>query len=165
MPTRRQREQRTTAARRDLTLQALQLRASGATYRQIGDALGIDKQTAWRLVQEEAAQIAQETAREVLALELARLDRLQMGVWGDAISGDHKAIEVVLRIMEQRARLLGLHDQAEGTRVPSGGYPSQAVIISADSTSSEYINALRAIRGELPLPPSNGNGNGNSSPD
>jgi hypothetical protein len=32
------------------------------------------------------------------------------------------------------------------------------IIIPAESSSSEYINALRAIRGELPMPPSNGNG-------
>ncbi len=44
------RQSRAEAQRRDLTLQALGLRASGATYRQIADALSIDKMTAYRLV-------------------------------------------------------------------------------------------------------------------
>jgi hypothetical protein len=89
------------------------LRASGATYRQIGDALGIDKTTAWRLVQQESESIIRESAAEVLELELTRLDRLQMGIWAEAISGDLAAVDRVLKIMEMRAKLLGLHRQAE----------------------------------------------------
>jgi hypothetical protein len=111
--TRKQRQSRAEATRRDLTLQALGLRASGATYRQIGDALGIDKTTAWRLVQQESESIIRESAAEVLELELTRLDRLQMGIWAEAISGDLAAVDRVLKIMEMRAKLLGLHRQAE----------------------------------------------------
>lgn len=39
------------------------------------------------------------------AMELQRLDALQMGLWDRAEAGDVKA---VLRIIEQRSRLLGL---------------------------------------------------------
>lgn len=41
-------------------------------------------------------------------LELLRLDELQSGLWDRAVSGDVKAVNAVLRIIEQRSRLLGL---------------------------------------------------------
>ena len=41
-------------------------------------------------------------------LELTRLDALQVGLWDKAVSGDEKAVNAVLRIIEQRSRLLGL---------------------------------------------------------
>jgi len=156
--TRKQRQARASAAKRDQTLQALQLRASGATYRQIADVLGIDKMTAWRLVQEEAASAIQEQASEVLQLELTRLDRMQMGLWTKAIDGDVQAVDKVLRIMEQRAKLLGLYDRApEPDQLPSEG-----VIVIRGESQEEYIAGLKAIRGELPMPPSNGNGQAGS---
>jgi hypothetical protein len=155
LATRKQRQSRASAAKRDQTLQALQLRASGATYRQIADVLGIDKMTAWRLVQEEAASAIQESAREIVDLELQRLDRLHMAVWPDAINGDVQAVDRVLRIMNQRAKLLGLYDRApqqDDVRQQHG-----VIIIPAESSTEEYIAGLRAIRGELPPPTTNGN--------
>jgi Homeodomain-like domain len=156
--TRRQRQQRASARNRDLTLQALQLRASGATYRQIGEVLGIDKMTAWRLVQEESAKEIQESAREVLQLELQRLDRLLMAVWPDAINGDVQAINGALKIEDMRCRLLGLYDRA-GEQQQQGDV-QQGVIIIRGETQEEYIAGLRAMRGigelPMPLPPSNG---------
>ncbi len=37
-----------------------------------------------------------------------RLDRLQEALWPKAISGDTRAADVVLRIMNRRARMLGI---------------------------------------------------------
>jgi hypothetical protein len=151
-------QSRAKAKRRGQMLQALGLRASGATYRQIADALGLaNAMTAWRLVQEESASAIRESAREILDLELTRLDRLQMAVWADAINGDHQAIDRVLKIMEQRAKLLGLYDRARQQDDPR----HNGVIVIQGTTTEDYVNGLRAMRGvagELPLPPSNGNG-------
>ncbi len=166
MATRRQHQARAEAARRDTALQALQLRASGATYRQIGEALGIDKQTAWRLVNVELESIIRESAAEVVELELARLDRMLMAVWPDAVQGDLSSIDRALKIEDMRCRLLGLYRRAEAQQQD---IPQSAVIIAADSSSDEYIRALQQIRGELLPPDSNrlrrpptGNGNGQS---
>lgn len=49
----------------------------------------------------------------MLELELTRLDRLQMALWSDAINGSVQAVDKVLCIMEQRAKLLGLYRQAD----------------------------------------------------
>jgi hypothetical protein len=171
--TRKRRQSQAQAERRSKTLQALALRASGATYKQIAQALEVSEPTAWRIVQQEAENAIQESAREILDLELTRLDRLQMGIYADAISGDLSAIDRVLKIMEQRAKLLGLYDRAP----QQDQLPSEGVVIIRGETTEDYIAGLRAIRaaeethgvsstdsmrGPLALPPSNGNGQAGS---
>ena len=53
------------------------------------------------------------------ALELLRLDALQVGLWDRAAARDVKAVNAVLRIFEQRARLLG-SDKPESASADSG---------------------------------------------
>lgn len=90
---------------------AFALRKRGKTYRQIGEMLGYSHEQARQDIQTMLAGIIAETkesAQEVLALELARLDDLQVNVYIEAQQGDDKAIGAVLKIMERRAKLLGL---------------------------------------------------------
>jgi hypothetical protein len=153
----RKRQSQAKAERRNKVVQALGLRASGASYKQIGQVLGVSEPTAWRLVQQESANLISESAQEVLELELQRLDRLQLGLWAKAINGDVYAVDRVLRIMEQRAKLLGLYDRAPEPEQPT----QQGVVVIQGDTSEDYIRGLQAMRGigaPLPLPPSNGNG-------
>lgn len=94
---------------------AVELRKAGATYEQIGQQLGITRQSAHAHVVEAMRQVAQETsetAADVIQLELARLDQMLTGLWAQARQGVPVAVDRVLRIMERRARLLGL--DAEG---------------------------------------------------
>jgi hypothetical protein len=48
---------------------------------------------------------------ESIRLEEQRLDDLQDGIWDKAISGDVRAVEGALKILERRARMLGLDFQ------------------------------------------------------
>lgn len=89
-------------------VQALDLRLAGASYRQIGAQLGVSHQTAYTDVQEMLKEYCTETADEVRSQEVHRLDRLLLAQWPKATAGDTKASELVLKIMGQRARLLGL---------------------------------------------------------
>lgn len=91
--------------------QALELRLGGATYREIGAALGCSEPRAHQIITEELTRLnteRAETAAEVRRLELERLDALLAGIWPAAQSGDGPAIDRVLSIMGRRARLLGL---------------------------------------------------------
>ena len=45
---------------------------------------------------------------EATRLEELRLDTLQDGIWDKAISGDSRAVEVALKILERRAKMNGL---------------------------------------------------------
>lgn len=89
--------------------QALELRKAGATYEQIAAELGIrSKRAAWGIVQTALAEITREPAQAVLDLELSRLDAMLLGLWPTARKGNHGAVDRVLRIMDRRARYLGL---------------------------------------------------------
>ncbi len=102
------------AALRTRDARAVQLALAGATYDQIAEELQYaDRSGAWKAVRR---ALDRAEAADVLSLrdtELARLDRLQMALWGLALEGDHQAIDRVLKVMERRARLLGL-DHADG---------------------------------------------------
>lgn len=101
-------QQITLAERR---VKALALRKGGATYRAIADHLGVSHNAAHEYVAFGLAELAaqqQVEAQELRVLEAARLDDLQAGVWQQARMGNLKAVQTVLRIMERRARLLGL---------------------------------------------------------
>lgn len=100
-------EQRLRAAERQK--QAMQLRLAGASYDDIAARLGFaGRGGAWRAVMSALKQTLQEPADELRKMELERLDRLLLGVWGQAAKGNQGAIDRALKIMERRAKLLGL---------------------------------------------------------
>lgn len=88
--------------------QALELRKAGASYDKIAQALGFaDRSGAYYCVKNAIKQISKEPAQDVLALELERLDAMQMSYWQKS-RVDPKAAALVLQIMDRRARYLGL---------------------------------------------------------
>jgi predicted transcriptional regulator len=90
---------------------AIELRKSGATYEAIGDQLGVSAQAAHQHVQRALKRIideTNETADEVRTIELQRLDRALQAIWRRVLQGDVHAIDRSIRIMERRAKLLGL---------------------------------------------------------
>jgi len=98
------------------TLKALELRKRGMNYTQIGKTLGCARNTACRYVLSELENLAErcrEEAVHVRDLELQRLDDLYLIAYRAIIDGyDLAGIDRCLRIMERRAKLLGL-DAAE----------------------------------------------------
>ena len=94
------------------TLKALELRKQGMNYTQIGEELGCARSTACRYVLSELENLAdkcREEAVHVRDLELQRLDELYLIAYRAIISGNSLAgIDRCLRIMERRAKLLGL---------------------------------------------------------
>ncbi|MEY2655068.1 MAG: Rhodococcus phage Jace [Pseudomonadota bacterium] len=104
-----------TSAAKAVTLQrqqaSLELRRMGMGYIEIGNRLGISKSQAHRLVQaglaDARAQIGAE-ANDLKSEEISRLDAMLAGLWPDARKGQHGAVDRVLKIMERRAKLLGL---------------------------------------------------------
>lgn len=90
-------------------LQALELRKAGLTYARIAEICGYaSKIGAHKAVQAAIRSTLREVAEDVRSLEIDRLDALLTGVYPQAIKGNQGAIDRVLRIMERRAKLLGL---------------------------------------------------------
>jgi hypothetical protein len=154
---------RVDAAERDA--RALELRAAGLSFRQIGRQLGCGTTTAYKRVGRGLDRTLREPAGRVRTLELHRLDQLTaaaMAVLGarhvlvqagrpvlDPVSGDPypdhgptlAAIAALLRVAERRARLLGL-DQP--TRV-------DAQVHAEAYTVSAIDHELARLRAELAL--------------
>ncbi len=103
--------------------EAVDLRIEGKTYKEIGQELGVTPTRARQLVAEALAAIEKDTAEsaeELRRLELDRLDQLQSGLWQEAAGGNLKAVGAALKIMERRARLVGL--DAPARTVNQHGY-------------------------------------------
>jgi hypothetical protein len=92
---------------------ALDLRKGGKSYGEIAELMGVKRVRAYRLVKAALLKIIKEPAEDVLQLELERLDQLLEAVWFKALSSDPLAINSALRIMERRAKLLGLDKARE----------------------------------------------------
>lgn len=93
--------------------QALELRKQGYTYAKISEGLrakGINRtpQAVEKAVKKAIADITREPAEEVLVLELERLDELLIPAIRQARNGHLGAIGIVLKLMDRRARYLGL---------------------------------------------------------
>jgi hypothetical protein len=88
--------------------QAAQLRRAGATWPQIAKQLGYASaghaHDRFMILMHEYPRDDIEATRD---LEADRLDQLQRALWPKCLAGDQGAITTVLRIMDQRARLLG----------------------------------------------------------
>jgi len=92
-----------------LESRAVQLRSLGHTYDEIAQQLGLaTRGSAWKIVQRALTRIPAESVEEMRLLEGARLDAMSAAIWPTAVTGDEKAILVMVRIMERRARLFGL---------------------------------------------------------
>ena len=88
----------------------LELRRSGETWERIAVAVGYANasgtQKAYARV---VSRVQRESVDEIRDLELDRLDRIQRAFWTPAIvDRDKRAAEVVLKVMDRRAKLLGL---------------------------------------------------------
>jgi len=91
-------------------VKALELRVEGRSFRQIALELKYKGPSgAHKAVDAALERTIREPAEQVRQLELERLDKLQIKPWKLAtVIGDPKATASVLKIMERRAKLLGL---------------------------------------------------------
>ena len=89
-------------------VRAVELAAAGKTYAAIADVLGYaDRGTVHRIVRKELEARSAESVDLLRAVEVARLDALQRGLWDAAMAGDPASCAAVVRIIDQRVRLLG----------------------------------------------------------
>lgn len=96
--------------------QALAMRLGGAEYPEIAKALGYKAGNgAYEAVEAAIKHGFRDAAGAELLLTLGRLNRVLLAVWVPATKGDHVAIQDLLAILAERAKLLGLYP-APGSR-------------------------------------------------
>lgn len=128
-----QRAGKATVRHQERQVKALELRRKGETYQAIANALGVTRGCAHGLVQGALVDTLREPAEAVRALELERLDFLSQKLETRIKAGEDKAINTLLRVMDHRARLLGLYVTDPQTNVN--------VIIEAPRESRERVYA------------------------
>lgn len=105
----------------DKQRQALELRKAGVSYAEIATRLGYRSGSgAHAAVGAALKKTLQEPADELRKLEVERLDAMLLAIATQVRQGNHGAIDRALRIMERRAKLLGL-DAPTRQDVTSGG--------------------------------------------
>jgi hypothetical protein len=118
--------------------EVVKLRRGGLTWDLIGERVGLSPSGAHRAYERALVRVVAEDVTAIRTLETERLDLAQSAIWGKVLQGDNPSIANLLRIMERRAKLLGL-DQP--TRI-------QAEVITYDGnavrTELERILASRS---------------------
>lgn len=98
-----------TAAAKVRAAQAMELRLAGKTFDEIAQIVGYaGKQGAYDAVKRSLDAIIREPAEELRKADLERLDRLWTTPYQQAQTGDMHAVATCLKLMERRAKLLGL---------------------------------------------------------
>jgi len=93
-------------------IKAVALRLAGLDFQSISDQLGYTNRSlaAQDVDRAISARIEDGTRSidELREMELLRLDRLQAAAWAKALAGELKSIELVMKIIDRRCKLLGL---------------------------------------------------------
>jgi len=122
-------------AARQREARALQLRKAGASFEQIGRALGVSTPRAWRIFQRALDRVVADPLEDLRRLETLRLDALLMVMWPHAMAGKGWAVDRCLAIMQRRARLLGLDA------------PTKHEVMTIDAIDAEIARLEAELRG------------------
>ncbi len=130
----------------DLRLKVFALRRTGASFQECADAFGISKTRAHQIVSEALDALSSQLAHSVeqyRALELARLDKLLVRL--DAATRKSPfAVMAYLKVMERRAKLLGLD---KPLRVQFEGEPTPERELTDDALDHEIARLQQQISG------------------
>lgn len=94
----------------DRERQVMEMRRAGATFDDIARTLEFANASgAWQAYNRAFKRtLIDAGVEEMRELELDRLDRMQRAVWARVLQGDDKAINTALKILDRRAKYLGL---------------------------------------------------------
>lgn len=133
------------AALLERRLQIFELRRRGMNYDQIAKVTGLSRSRVRNLVLKEVRFLNKKLQEETSAakrMELERLDAVQEALWAKVEKGDSRAAEVVLKVMDQRAKLLGLNE------------PEKSVVTHdirvAEMTPAELVEEARKLGMTVP---------------
>lgn len=130
---------------------SLDLRIAGASYREIGKKLQVSEKTAFYDVQHELARldpVKRDLAERLRDIELARLDRMTAKLGRKM--GDHRAVTALVKVMDRRAKLLGLDAPTRLEHTGKDGAPIEHAMKEAKSSLIDKLEKLGVIAAETP---------------
>jgi len=136
-------------------LRVLELRRAGFTFQRIAEEVGYKQASgAQRAHERITARNAPQLPKEFVWQELDRLDRMQVALWPRAMKGDDRAINTIIRLMERRAKYLGIEAP---TKI-------QAEVVNYDGTRDidgdieRIVNLIRGMDTSEPMEMESGTG-------
>jgi hypothetical protein len=121
--------------------EALRLRKAGCGFDEIARKAGYaSRQAAHDAVRRAIREILREPVEELVALDVERLDQLWQANFPAALEGDAQALAGCLRIMERRAKLLGL-DAAAQKEQEQAERPQTVMLVPHFATAAEWERA------------------------
>jgi hypothetical protein len=130
---------------------AIQLRMSCVSYRTIAETLGISVGRAHQCVMEALAEMREQTheaAAHVRDMELARLDVEWFHIEG---KHDPRSLDSKLKIMERRAKLLGLDAPVE-SRVGGSLDAPPIMVMDARELLRQKLDDMERRQAAMPTP-------------
>lgn len=135
----------------DRERQVLELRRTGATWDAIAQVVGYaSPASAYKAYQRAMTRTLQQPADELREAEIDRLDRLMRAYWQEAIgsrdergvvtAGNIRAADFILRVIDRRAKLLGL-DAPQKIQAEVVNYDGHAI----DADVERLVHYLRGM--------------------
>jgi hypothetical protein len=117
--------------------------------------LGFDRRKSWprtfkrsQSYERALSRVVREDVDAIRQVETERLDLAQSAIWGKVLQGDNPSIQNLLRIMERRAKLLGLdmpvRQQVEVINYDATSIESELARIYA-ATLTQPTNSFKAL--------------------
>jgi hypothetical protein len=134
-----------------------ELRIQGYTFEQIASEVGYQGTSgAWQAYRRARESMIFESVEEARQLELLRLDEMMFALWDRAIGGDLPSASCVLKIMDRRAKLLGL-DKPEKIEVNKWDFDGadldaevQKLVTMMNEREEEFMERREAeVRAEM----------------
>jgi hypothetical protein len=101
-------EKAPTPERIDKEREIVELRTEGYVWREIAVQVGMSTAGVYKAYNRAMTRVIAPSIEEHRELELDRLDILQRTYWQPAVNGNLRAADYVLRVIDKRAKLLGL---------------------------------------------------------
>jgi hypothetical protein len=119
--------------------EVVKLRRGGLTWDLIGERVGLTPSGAYNAYERALRRVILEDVNAIRQIETERLDLAQSAIWGKVLQGDNVSIGNLLRIMERRAKLLGL-DQPLRQQVEVISYDGNGVRAELERILAESSN-------------------------
>jgi hypothetical protein len=133
----------------------LELRRAGFTFQRIAEEVGYATPSgAQRALERIMTRNLPQAPEEFRWQELDRLDRMQVALWPRAMKGDDRAIGTIIRLMERRARLVGI-DAPQRIQAEVVNYDGTRDI---DGDIERIVNLIRGVDRSEPLEVESGTG-------
>lgn len=129
---------------REIRAKAFELRKMGLSLEAVGQQLGVSRQRAHKLISQSLAELDAlntQTLNELREMDLARLDDALLQMMVQVKCGNQGAVDRMIRILERRAKLMGLDAPARTEMSGPNGEPLSFV----DRTEEIRLKIMNAL--------------------